>query len=93
MPIIELDKGLSIVQPTEGDIARTGSRRIVKLIPIPGGAAPAIWTGPVKTDDIGGEKVVARVCIVLVSKNPPETSRITVPSDLYDKLPDVPVEW
>jgi hypothetical protein len=92
--ILEVDLGTSsIPKPTENNIARRGPRRLVKLIPIPGSASPAIWTGPMFEDEIDGQRVIVRACVVLVSKEPPETMKVTVPADFYDKLPDVPVEW
>jgi hypothetical protein len=93
--ILEVGLVDDVRKPTENDIARRGPRRLVKLVPLPGTyAAPAIWTGPVVEDDIDGKLVPVRHCIVLISKEPkPETMRITIPVDYYDKMVDVPVEW
>lgn len=88
--------GADVVQkPRESDIARRGPRRLVKLVPLPGNyAAPVIWTGPVVEDEIDGKIVPVRQCIVLMSREPkPETMRVAVPADFYDKLADIPVEW
>ncbi len=93
--ILEVNLADSVPQPREGDIARRGPRRLVKLVPLPGNyAAPVIWTGPVVEDEIDGKLVPVRQCVVLVTKEPkPETMRIAIPIDYYDKLVDVPVEW
>ena len=98
MSDIILDPGMmgtAIPKPNEGDIARRGARRLVKLVPMPGSfAAPAIWTTPeIVATNIEGNIVPCRVCIVLVTKSPPETMRITIPSAFYDALPEIPVEW
>jgi hypothetical protein len=93
--ILEVGGADAVQMPRENDIARRGPRRMVKLVPLPGNyAAPAIWTGPVVEDDIDGKIVPVRHCIVLMSKEPkPETMRVAIPLDFYDKLVDVPVEW
>lgn len=95
MSQIILPDSSAIPKPGDGDIAKRGARRLVKLIPLPSGfAVPAIWTGPIKEDEIENQKVIVRDCIVLITKEPKaETMRVTVPKDFYDSLPDVPVEW
>lgn len=98
MSEILLDAGMRgdvIHKPGEEHIARRGARRFVKLVPLPGNyAAPAIWTGQPHEDTIDGQKMLVRTCVVLMVKEPaPETMRITIPADFYEKLPDVPVEW
>lgn len=92
--IIPIDLRDAIPRPREEHIARHGPRRLVKLAPVMGGV-PVIWTSPYTVEDVGedGSKVLCRICIVLVQKNPPETMRLRLPTDLIDKLHDVPVEW
>jgi hypothetical protein len=95
MSIIEVNLQDAVPRPTEAHIARTGPRRLVKLAPILGGA-PVIWTSPYIVEELDheGRRFKARVCIVLVTKEPlPETMRVRLPIDLIDKLHDVPVEW
>lgn len=85
----------AVPRPEERHIARTGARRLVKLAPILGGA-PVIWRSPSPIEDADeeGRKGLYYVCIVLVAKAPrPETMRVNIPTDLYEKLHDVPVEW
>ncbi len=85
----------AVPQPQERHIAKQGPRRLVKLAPILDGV-PVIWRSPkpiVDTDEEGRKQEVY-CCIVLVTKDPkPETMRVNIPVDLYDKLHDVPVEW
>lgn len=91
-----IDLGVEAIPiPTENSIARSGPRRMVKLAPVPGSyAVPIIWTGPVQIDEIDGKQLRCRICVVLFQKEPrPETMRISIPADFYDKLPEVPVEW
>lgn len=91
---IIIDLGGPATRPNENDVPRTGERRFVKLIPMPGNyAAPAIWSGPIKPQEIDGKYVRARECVVLVSKDPIQTMKITIPVEFYDVLPDIPVEW
>lgn len=93
---IDLDAN-TIIKPGEDHIARggAGARRLVKLIPLPGkSAAPAIWTSSAVEGDIDGKKLMVHVCIVLLGRDPkPATAAITIPVELYERLPDVPVEW
>lgn len=92
--IVEIPDANTVPKPTEHNIAKFGPRRLVKLVPIPGSAAPAIWTSPAVEDVIEGQKMLVRKCVVLVSKGPKLlTAAITVPNDFYEKLHDVPVEW
>lgn len=80
-----------IERPNDTVIARTGSRRLVKLVPLPGNyAGPAVWTSP---DVIIDDGVQCLHVLVLMTRNPPEVVRITIPKDFYAKLPEVPVEW
>lgn len=75
----------------EGEIARRGPTRKVKLVPLMGPfAAPAIWTSDYLVEFEGKP---AYVCIVLVTKNPAECTRITIPKAFYENLPEIPVEW
>lgn len=71
---------------------RRGTHRQVALVPTPFGSRPAIWTSPYEVEHEGKP---ARVCLVLVAVGPPlpEAVCITVPTDFYDSLPRVPVEW
>lgn len=82
-------------KPNEGEIARRGSRRMVKLVPVPGMyAVPCIWAGPVKPAEIDpGKYVLSRECIILMSKDPLQSMKMTIPADFYEKLPEIPVEW
>lgn len=85
----------AVPRPREEHIARSGSRRLVKLAPILGGV-PVIWRSPKPIEDVDehGTKGLFYCCIVLVTKEPkPETMRVNIPTDLYDQLHDVPVEW
>lgn len=93
--IHEVDLGVDVVtRPREEHIAHRGPRRLVKLVPIPGSAAPAIWTSPdAHTQDIDGVRTLCRTVVVLVSKSPPTCTRVYVPKDFYETLPEVPVEW
>jgi hypothetical protein len=93
--ILEVDLGQSsIPRPTEENIARRGPRRLVKLVPLPGSAGPAIWTSPhAEFQLIDGKQVSCRTCIVLVSAEPPLVTRVYVPADFYERLEDVPVAW
>lgn len=91
---IVIDLSGPAVKPDESQVARGGARRMVKLIPVPGSyAVPAIWTGPPAPQEIDGQQILCRECIVLMSKSPPQTMKVTVPADFYAKLPDIPVEW
>lgn len=90
--IINLDGPAT--RPNEHEVPRIGLRRWVKLVPVPGSyAVPCIWAGPITPQDIDGKMLKARECIVLMSKSPPQTMKITIPTDFYDKLPEIPVEW
>lgn len=91
---IVIDLGGAVSKPNDREIARTGARRMVKLIPVPGSyAVPAIWTGPVTPQEIDGKLVLCREAIVLMTKSPPQTMKVTVPADFYAALPEIPVEW
>lgn len=93
--VIPVDLGDAIPRPREAQIARRGVRRLVKLAPVLQGA-PVIWTSPSpkESTDEEGRKIIVYDCIVLVTKDPrPETMRVEIPTDLYEKLHDVPVEW
>ena len=93
--VMPIDLGLdTIPKPKDFEIARHGPRRLVKLVPIPGSAGPAIWTSPKASfTEIDGQPKLAYTCVVLVAKEPPQTVRVFVPKDFYDKLHDIPVEW
>lgn len=75
---------------------RNGDRRMVKLVPMPGGgAAPAIWTSHEIVDDVAIGPAV--VCVLMVRNagagGKPGTVTMTVPKNFYEKLPEIPVEW
>ena len=95
-PIIhEIDLGDAVPRPQQHQIARKGARRLVKLAPVLAGV-PVIWRNPEphESKDAEGKKIRVYACIVLVTKgNKPETMRVEIPTDLYDQLHDVPVEW
>lgn len=80
-----------IEKPNDTVIARTGKRRLVKLVPLPGNyAGPAVWTSP---DVIVDGGVQCLRVLVLMTRDPPQVVCITIPKDFYAKLPEVPVEW
>ena len=69
---------------------RRGTHRQVHLVPTPFGSKPAIWTSPYEVVHDGQP---AKICIVLVTCQPAETMRVTVPTSVLDRLPQAPVEW
>jgi len=87
---------MSIVVPVSLDTSdyrlehRRGTHREVALVPTPFGPRPAIWTSPY---EVTSDDQAARVCVVLVSTQPAETMRVTVPVLVLDRLPKAPVEW
>jgi hypothetical protein len=93
--IVPVNLADSIPRPSEDQIARRGARRLVKLVPTPFGGRPAIWTSPyIVVENIDGVFTPCLIAVVLVQAEPkPETQRVFVPKDLYEKLADVPVEW
>lgn len=93
--ILDVDLGQnSVPKPTAENIARRGPRRLVKLVPLPGFAGPAIWTSPdVSNQNIDGKQVACRTCVVMLTTEPPTVTRVYVPADFYERLHDVPVAW
>jgi len=95
-PIIhKIDLVDAVAQPQPQHIATRGPRRLVKLVPVMGGA-PVIWCNPVPIEEVNeeGKKIAVFQCVILVEKQPkPQTMLVTIPTDLYQRLHDVPVEW
>lgn len=70
---------------------RGGTHRFVRVVPTPFGERPCIWTSQEAALDAEG--VLSYTAIVLVSRVPAETMRITIPCEIWDQLPTAPVEW
>jgi len=69
-----------------------GERRLVKLVPTPLGAFPAIWTSP--SNHRGKNGSSCRHVLLLVEKAPePRVMGAEVNEDGLRDLPLVPVEW
>jgi len=78
-------------KPDEGP-PQFGTRRLVRLIPTPVGAFPAIWTAP--SDHRGRDGKPCRNVVLLISKTPsPQVMGAEVNSDGIDQFPLVPCEW
>jgi hypothetical protein len=91
--VIDLLGDLSgeVVAVSEHEVERPS--RMVRLITIADVAVPIIWSGPAFEDNDEGRRVTCRTCIVLMQKAPlPETMRVTIPIEHYDRLPFVSVE-
>jgi hypothetical protein len=96
--IVPVELSGDIAKPSEG--VRHGERRLVRLLPTPFGARPAIWTSPYETMESlreGTPPEHCRKCILLNSPGSPDERPdvicITIPSAAIDKFPLVPVEW
>lgn len=76
-----------------------GDRRLVRLLPTPFGSRPSIWISPYTSMEICDPKTgiaeKVRKCIVLISKGPPhpDVAVLTIPVNVIEKFPLVPVEW
>jgi hypothetical protein len=96
--VIPIEVTGDIVRPSE--VPRHGNRRLVRLIPTPFGARPAIWTSPYESTESlreGSPPERCRKCIVLSSPGSPserpDVVCVTIPSAAIDMFPLVPVEW